>query len=91
MTTKTIKNLKVIMTKDAEEPFVYVLKERLKVKNARPSKFRIEAHKILMRDEDYGEIKRHFDYLEATNKTLALPLRYEIHKESFAFGDGTYE
>lgn len=77
----------------AQPPFIYVLKQKLKVQyvGGKQSRFRIEAHRILMRDEEYGDVKRYFDHLEEVNKSLQLPVIYEIHKEGYSFGDGTYE
>jgi hypothetical protein len=90
MTTK--KNLKIKLVPGARPPFIYVLKQKLKVQHVGtiPSKFRLDAHRILMRDEDYGDVKRYFDHLEEVNKSLELPVTYEIHEEEYAFGDGTY-
>ena len=93
MTTKKIKNRKIKLAPGARPPFVYVLKQKLKVqyRGGKPSKFRLDAHRILMRDEKYEEVERHLDLLEAKARISDLPLKYEIHKEGYAFGDGTYD
>lgn len=82
----------VRLTAGAKPPFVYVLKQELKVKQVgATSKFRIAAHKILMRDENYGKVKNYLEYIEEVNRNLEIPLIYGIWKESLAFGDGEYE
>ena len=77
----------------ARPPFVYVLKQRLKIQHVggKLSRFKIAAHKIIMRDEDYALVKNRLEYIEEANRNLKIPLKYEIWKESLAFGDGDYE
>ncbi len=90
-TTSTIRRVRLMA--GAKYPFIYVLKQELKVTQTgtKPSRFKIAAHKILMRDEDYAQVENYLAYIEEVNRNLEIPRKYEIWKESMAFGDGDYE